>query len=123
MLRAVLLVGLGGGVGSILRFLTNVLLKRLVDISFPLHTFVVNLLGCLVIGLLVGLFERYDIGNSDLRHLLVIGFCGGYTTFSTFALENMQLVQSGNLALAFVYIAASVITGLLAVWLGICIVK
>ncbi len=123
MLRAVLLVGLGGGVGSILRFLTNVLVKKLVDTSFPLHTFVVNLLGCLVIGLLVGVFERYDIGNSDLRHLLVIGFCGGYTTFSTFALENMQLVQSGNLALAFVYIAASVITGLLAVWLGICIVK
>ena len=123
MVRAIILVGIGGGIGSIFRYLTSVFVGKYFHDTFPLATFITNVLGCLIIGLLLGLFERYQVANPDLKYLFVTGFCGGYTTFSTFAAENMNLFNSGNSLTAFAYIAASIILGLLAVWLGVAITK
>ena len=123
MLRAIILVGAGGGIGSIFRYLTSVFVGKYFHAVFPLATFIANILGCLIIGLLFGLFERHNLTNPDLKYLFVTGFCGGYTTFSTFAAENINLFQSENSLTAFAYIAASVIVGLLAVWIGLAITR
>ncbi|WP_255489801.1 fluoride efflux transporter CrcB [Dysgonomonas sp. 25] len=117
----ILLVGLGGGLGSILRFLTSTYINRWYIQAFPMGTFVVNIVGCFLIGLLMAMAGKYL--NEDLRLLLITGFCGGYTTFSTFSAENMFLLQNGNYATLGLYILASVAVGLLAVWLGDALVN
>lgn len=123
MLKTLLIVGLGGGIGSVFRYLTSVWTQKLVQSAFPWATFIVNVLGCLIIGILVGFFTKQQIENSDLKLLFVTGFCGGFTTFSAFALENVKLFQTGNSLLALLYIALSVILGVFAVWTGMMITK
>ena len=123
MLRAIILVGVGGGIGSIFRYLTSVFVGKYFNTVFPFATFIANIVGCLIIGLLFGFFERHQLTNPDLKYLFVTGFCGGYTTFSTFAAENFNLFQSENSLTAFAYIAASVLVGLLAVWAGVALTK
>lgn len=122
-MRALLLVGLGGGAGSILRYLTSVVVTRYFQGVFPLAIFIVNVLGCLMIGLLLGLLERPLFTHPDMKLLFVTGFCGGYTTFSTFSYENLSLIQSGHYLTAVLYIAASVFLGMVAVWLGFVLAK
>jgi CrcB protein len=123
MMRALLLAGLGGGAGSIFRYLTSVVVTRYFQGVFPLAIFVVNVSGCLMIGLFLGWLERLPFASPDLKLLFVTGFCGGYTTFSTFAAENVDLIQSGHSLTALLYIAASVLAGLAAVWLGFMLAK
>lgn len=123
MVKSLLLVGFGGGIGSIFRYLTTFYLAKYFPSKFPLGTFAVNLLGCFLIGLLAGYFEKNNLVNSDMKFLFVTGFCGGYTTFSAFGYENLNLFQSNNTLLAFSYIGASLIFGLLAVWLGLFLAK
>jgi len=123
MVRAIILVGIGGGLGSIFRYLTTVVVNKYFQSSFPLATLAANILGCLIIGLLLGFFERHQFTNPDLKFLFVTGFCGGYTTFSAFAAENVNLFQSGNTLTAFLYIAASVLVSLFAVWIGLSLTK
>ena len=123
MIRAIIFVGIGGGIGSIFRYLTSVFVGKYFLAAFPFATFFANILGCLIIGLLLGFFERHQLANPDLKYLFVTGFCGGYTTFSTFAAENFNLFQSENSLTAFAYIAASVLVGLLAVWAGVELTK
>lgn len=122
MIRELLLVGLGGGVGSIFRYLTSRLLIRGEMVGFPWATFTVNLFGCLFIGLLVGLSVRWMEWNEGLKLLLITGFCGGFTTFSAFSLENLTLYQQGNYSQLILYTLGSVVCGLLAVWGGMRIV-
>ena len=123
MIRAIIFIGIGGGLGSIFRYLTAEVVNKYFHSTFPWATFVANILGCFVIGLLLGFFERHQFTNPDFKFLFVTGFCGGYTTFSTFAAENIDLFQSGNTLTAFLYIAASVLAGLFAVWLGLILTK
>ncbi|MDR1980088.1 MAG: fluoride efflux transporter CrcB [Tannerellaceae bacterium] len=118
MIKALILVGLGGGAGSILRYLASAVVTKYVHTLFPLATFLVNISGCLLIGLLSALLSRQPVANPDLRWLFLTGFCGGYTTFSTFSAENIQLFQSGHAWMAVWYTMASVLAGLLAVWVG-----
>ncbi|MDR1879471.1 MAG: fluoride efflux transporter CrcB [Tannerellaceae bacterium] len=118
MIKALILVGLGGGVGSILRYLASTVVTKYVHTLFPLGTFLVNISGCLLIGLLSAFLTRQPVDGPDLRLLFLTGFCGGYTTFSTFSAENIQLFQSGHAWIAVWYTAASVLAGLLAVWVG-----
>ena len=123
MLRAILLIGLGGGIGSILRYLTAAGINKYFSGAFPLAIFIVNIIGCLIVGFCLGIFEKNQVVNPDLKLLFVTGFCGGYTTFSTFAYENVNLVQNNNSLMAFVYIAASIVIGMFAVWLGLTLAK
>jgi CrcB protein len=123
MIRTLLLVAFGGGIGSSLRYLTSVVVQKYYANIFPLATLITNVLGCFIIGLLMGVFEKNQVVTSDLKWLFVTGFCGGYTTFSTFGYENISLFQNNNSALAFLYIGGSVFMGLFAVWMGLILTK
>jgi crcB protein len=118
LLKQILLVGAGGAVGSIFRFLASTLIVRSEPFPFPVATFTVNMLGCFCIGLFSNL-----IPSSNLRFLLITGFCGGFTTFSTFSIEVLTLIDDNQTLLALVYIVLSCIIGVLAVWLGMHITK
>lgn len=119
MIKQILFVGAGGAVGSIMRFLTSEVTGRYYDLKFPLATFIINMLGCFAIGLLVNLIPS----GSSLRFLLIIGFCGGFTTFSAFARETFDLIEINQMPMAFAYTMLSCILGVCAVWLGIYITK
>ena len=123
MIKDLLLVGVGGGVGSMLRYLTSRLSARFISSQRALvGTFIVNVVGCFIIGLLAG-WLLFNVNKSQqLPLLLVTGFCGGYTTFSAFAFENVQLLQSGHIIYSILYIVASVSIGLSAVWGGMKLV-
>ena len=123
-MKILLLVGLGGAVGSMLRYLTTLfVMNRMTGLSFPLGTFIVNVTGCLLIGIVFGLSERYQWMTPQFRIFLMTGICGGYTTFSAFAFENIRLFQESAYITSFMYIAASLLSCLLAVFLGMMCVK
>ncbi|MFN8237076.1 MAG: fluoride efflux transporter CrcB [Chitinophagales bacterium] len=123
MLKQIVLVGIGGGTGSIFRYLTSVFTVRYYSNVFPLATFIANLIGCLLIGLFIGYIDRNHTLSPDYRFLLVTGFCGGYTTFSSFALENFNLFHSQNYFTLASYILISILMGYLAVALGMYLSK
>jgi len=123
MIKQIALVALGGSAGSVLRYLVSTGIVKRFPFTFPLGTFIVNITGCLVIGFLLGLLIRHSLQNGELKFLLITGFCGGYTTFSAFSSENLQLFQSGNYWTLAWYIAGSVLLGLIAVWSGTLLSK
>ena len=112
MIRNLLFVALGGAGGSVLRYLLSN-----INTSFPWGTFAVNVLGSFLIGLLVGLMSK-GVLSPEMKLLLVTGFCGGFTTFSTFANESFSMMKAGDVLLTALYVGASVIIGILAVWGG-----
>lgn len=123
MIKQFLLVGLGGGIGSILRYLTSIWVLKRFSYDFPLATFLVNIAGCLLIGLIVGLSLRFQWIDQYMKLLLITGFCGGYTTFSAFSLENWGLLETGNYGSILLNIFGSVVLGILAVWGGLMLAK
>ena len=114
MVQNILLVALGGAVGSVCRYL----LSMLNGTSYPWGTFTVNILGSLLIGLLVGLVNKGSL-SPEMKLLFVTGFCGGFTTFSTFVNESFGMMKAGDVLLSALYIGASVVVGVLAVWAGL----
>lgn len=123
MLKTILYIAIGGAIGSVLRYLTSVLVNKYWNNNFPIATFITNVLGCLLIGFLIGILEKNNIANSNLKWFLITGFCGGFTTFSTFGYENFNLFQAQNSAIAFLYIGTSIFLGIMAVWLGLFLSK
>ena len=97
MIKNIFLVLLGGGIGSVVRYLLSYFLTRNSTTQFPWATFIANGLGCLLIGLLFGYIQKNNVQNETLKLLLITGFCGGFTTFSTFSLENIHLNKSSEL--------------------------
>lgn len=118
MLRIILLVGAGGFLGSVARYLASKYIQQSLLSPFPFGTFWVNILGCFLIGLFYGLSERSGFMTNELRLFLTVGFCGGFTTFSTFANENMGLLRDGAFLYFALYTGLSVFFGLVAVYLG-----
>jgi fluoride exporter len=115
----ILLVGLGGCLGSIARYkLGGLVLHHTMDWRFPLPTFIVNVLGCLVAGVLSGLVVRQEWFSADARLFLFTGILGGFTTFSAFGVETVYLLRRGEVAIAFAYVALSLLGGLGALWVG-----
>ena len=110
MLKNFFLVGMGGAIGSILRFGCGMLIQIK---NFPLATLLVNIFGCLVIGILMGLSVK-----NEYRLLLATGLCGGFTTFSAFAFDNLQLIHQQKYLLAIAYTGGNLILGMIAVWIG-----
>jgi CrcB protein len=111
-LRHILLVGLGGGLGAVARYkLGGWVLHHTTSWRFPASTFAVNLLGCVVAGLLAGYVERRDLLGPETRLLLFTGVLGGFTTFSAFGLETAYLLRRGELAVAAANAALSVVLG------------
>ena len=124
MLKSILFVGIGSFAGGVLRYIISYLIKNVSSYqTFPWATLIANLLGCFLIGIIFAIFSKYSNTNNPLYLLLATGFCGGFTTFSTFANESLQMIQSGNI-LGFVsYTLTSIIFGIILVWLGYIIAK
>jgi fluoride exporter len=119
MIKNILLVGAGGGIGSIARYLCGRWISDLYPGEFPAGTFAVNIAGCFLIGLFFGLTVKSAGFTNDWRLLLMTGLCGGFTTFSAFTLESIQLIKQDKTGLFFLYIAGSVMLGLLATFAGV----
>lgn len=122
-LKSILLVALGGALGSVVRYkLSGWVFHHTVDWQFPAGTFVVNVAGCLIIGVLAGLAVKEDFFSAETRIFLFTGIMGGFTTFSAFGLETFYLLRRGELLVAGSNIVLSVIVGLIVLWLGfICV--
>ena len=115
MIRNILFVAFGGAFGSMGRYLVS---KWLEGTQFPWGTLTVNIVGSLLIGLLTGLVSR-EILSPEMKLLLVTGFCGGFTTFSTFANESYTMIKAGDALLSAIYIGASVSVGVFFVFIGL----
>jgi CrcB protein len=115
MLRTLLLVGAGGAFGSICRYSLSILMNKW-NMHAAWATFAANAIGCLIIGLLIALFSK--MVNEELRLLLMVGFCGGFTTFSTFSADAFALIAKGEYVMAGLYVFGSIATGFLALVIG-----
>jgi CrcB protein len=123
MLKSMLLVGAGSFVGGALRYLLSVLVKGCCGASFPWATLAVNLIGCFVIGVVYALFARYASTSHAMCLLLATGLCGGFTTFSAFANEGLQMLQSGSVGAFAAYLLASVAGGVALTAAGYCVIR
>jgi CrcB protein len=118
MLRNILLVGLGGFIGSIARYLVSHLNLSVDFFSIPIGTLTVNVAGSYIIGFLTGISEKSDLLTAEYRLFLMVGICGGFTTFSSFANENLMLMHQGQVLPVLLYTGLSIFLGFLAVYFG-----
>jgi len=123
MIKTILLVGSGGFIGSVARFLVSKINFGSALISLSVGTLLVNVVGSLALGSLIGLADHNSGLTNEWRLFLMVGVCGGFTTFSTFAGENLSLLQNGQFAAMALYSGLSVFLGFLAVFLGYTLVK
>ena len=117
-MKQLLIVGLGGFIGSIARFLVSKLNLYWTLFSIPFGTLTVNIVGSFIIGFIVGVSSKSEIISPSVRLFLMVGVCGGFTTFSSFTLENFTLMQNGQFASVLIYTGLSIFLGFLAVYLG-----
>ena len=123
MLKSLLIAGLGGFIGTALRFAVGRYVQVYYDTVFPWGTFAVNILGSLVIGILFGISEKGDFLSPEWRVFLTVGLCGGFTTFSSLSLDSFILMQDKEWFRFFAYTGLSFMLGLFAVYLGRTLVK
>ena len=123
MIKNILLVGMGGAIGSVFRYLCQKWVHQLYPHPFPLGTFLVNIIGCFLIGIFFAASEKSSFISADWKLFLMTGICGGFTTFSAFAFENMNLIRSGDMTNFLLYTISSVVLGILAVFAGVALIK
>ena len=114
-----LLVGIGGCLGSILRFWLGSYISGKMGTRFPYGTLVINITGSFLLGVVFALLTARTNWNPYWRYLIPIGFIGGYTTFSSFEYETLRMIQDGQMGLGLLYVATSVVIGFVAVWGGV----
>ena len=122
ILKNTIMVGCGSFIGGAARYLVSIAMKT-VGKGFPWGTLVVNLVGCLIIGLLWGFFSRNSSESSSWALFMTVGICGGFTTFSTFSKEALMMLQAGNFMSLMAYVAISVIAGIALVAAGFYLVR
>ena len=118
MLKHLLLIGAGGFIGSVARYLVSRLNTRVEWFAIPLGTLTVNVVGSLLIGFLIGISEKSPILTVEWRMFLMVGLCGGFTTFSSFTGENLMLLKNGQVLPLLLYTGLSIFLGFTAVYLG-----
>ncbi len=123
MFKLILLVGTGGFIGSVARFLGSRYITGNFLSSFPFGTMTINIAGCFLIGIFFGMSERGSLLSEDWRIFLTVGFCGGFTTFSSFASENLTLLRDGAFLYFLLYTGLSVFLGLAATFIGNALIK
>tara|TARA_B100000524_G_scaffold134301_1_gene66923 strand:- start:457 stop:828 length:372 start_codon:yes stop_codon:yes gene_type:complete len=121
-MKSFLLVFLGGGLGSGIRYLVTIAMNQYSKV-LPFGTFAVNMIGCLMIGLVLGYAQKENTLTSNQTLLLATGFCGGFTTFSAFASENLELIRNGELFNFSIYAIGSVFIGMLLILIGYLLVN
>lgn len=123
MLKSIFAIFLGGGIGSVLRYSIQMLLhERIIPYNFPWATLTVNIVGCFLIGLFYALSDKLSL-SPEIRLLLTAGLCGGFTTFSTFSNDIVELIRQGEVLFAAIYILASILLGVAACFAGTALVK
>ena len=122
MLKEIIAVFVGGGLGSVLRFLVNKI-EIISEHNFPYSTFISNFLGCFILGLVLGYFIKNENPNSILFVFLTVGLCGGFTTFSSFSNESLQLIQNGEIFTFLTYSLSSLVVGIVSVYAGTIMFK
>lgn len=123
MIKTLLFVGTGGFLGSVSRFLASRFMQSNFPSAFPYGTFLVNITGCLLIGLIYGFSEKSSLLTAEWKLFLAVGFCGGFTTFSTFANENLALLRDGEFFYFALYTGLSVFLGIAATFIGVLVTK
>lgn len=123
MIKSLLIVGTGSFIGGAMRYLLSTLMKSVCGQGFPWGTLMVNLLGCFLFGMLFAVFGKSNATDNTLYLLLTTGICGGFTTFSTFANESVQMLQQGNTWGFVGYVATSIVAGLALIALGYGVAK
>jgi fluoride exporter len=119
MVRSLLLVGAGGAAGSMARYAIGLLISKHISHPYPYATFIVNIVGCFIIGILFGITQRNPAFHADWWLVLATGFCGGFTTFSSFALEGNNLLRTQQTGTMLLYTALSLVAGFILCYAGI----
>lgn len=121
--RNLLLVGFGGFIGSIARYGVGLIFAKYFSQNFPYGTFTINLVGCLLMGFFYGIFQKESAPDTSWNLFLMVGICGGFTTFSSFSLESFELLRNSNYNEFFLYTIGSFVLGILAIWVGLTLTK
>ncbi len=122
-MRILLLIFIGGGSGSLMRYLLSRWITGMVVSAFPYGTFIVNIIGCFLIGFIMFYTERFGSQSIQWRLFLVTGLCGGFTTFSSFSFENVQLINDHRIFVFLLYTICSVALGIFATYFGIVVAR
>ena len=123
MLKTIFIVGTGGFIGSVMRYLVQYYVEKGMSSTFPVGTFIANIAGSFLIGVVFALAEKGDLMSSEWRIFLTVGICGGFTTFSAFAYNNLIMIRENSFFQLFINVGGSLFFGILAVYLGIILVR
>lgn len=123
MLRNLLIVGTGGFIGSVMRYLVQVFVEKGMTTTFPWGTFIANVVGSFIIGIVFAFAEKGNVLSAEWRMFLAVGICGGFTTFSSFAYNNLTMIKEGSFGQLLWNVGGSLFFGILAVYLGIILVR
>lgn len=123
MLRTILIVGTGGFIGSVMRYLVQVLAEKGLTSTFPLGTLIANIAGSFIIGMVFALAEKGNLMSAEWRIFLTVGICGGFTTFSAFAYNNFTMLKEHSFGQLFINVGGNLFFGILAVYLGIIVIR
>jgi fluoride exporter len=123
MLRTILLVGTGGFIGSVMRYLVQYYMEKTLTSTFPWGTFIANIAGSFIIGMIFALAEKGNLLSAEWRIFLAVGICGGFTTFSSFAFNNLTLLNERAWGSLLLNIGGNLFLGILAVYVGIILIR